>query len=252
MRQYMLPSFYNGESTLTLDKKDSQYFIKVLRLKIDDKIIARDINGKLFQLTLIAYDKNSCTLSSSPLNNLKEGETTDSLPEYEGPYPKLHLFQASCKGKKNEGIIRMATEIGVKSITLVQSRYCISKKENSNTQRYENIIKEAIQQSGSPITTTFNGVVDIKTLMDSWKKPLVFFHQSKLEKQKSLNEIISQLSLDDDIGVLIGPEGGFSDEECSLLMEKGFEPVLLKTNILRAETAAICALSAIHTLFMEK
>lgn len=252
MRQYVLPSFYKGEDVLTLSKKDSQYFIKVLRLKKGDKIIARDKEGKIYQLTLISFDKSSCTLNSFEIKDKKEGISTDSLPEYEGPYPSLHLFQSICKGKKNDTIIRMATEIGATSITLIQSQFCISKKDKSNLSRYENIIKEAIQQSGSPINTEFKGILDIKELPKIWKGPLFFFHQSGLKDQKSLKELVQDININTPIGILIGPEGGFSDKECDLLISSGFSPVLLKTNILRAETASICALSAIHTLLLEK
>ncbi len=252
MRQYVLPSSYDGESTLTLEKKDSQYFIKVLRLKVGDKIVAISNEGKTYQLTLIDFDKTSCTLSSIPLKSTEEGESTDSLPSFSGQYPNIHLFQCTCKGKKNDGIIRMATEMGVRSITLVQSKYCISKKDKKDNSRYETIIKEAKQQSGSPIPTTFNEVIKIEDLPKIWKDPLIFFHQSKVESQKDLKTLLKDFPIDRPIGILIGSEGGLSDAECDMLMRADFNPVLLKTNILRAETASICAISAVHTLLTER
>lgn len=252
MRQYVLPSSYEGESILTLEKKDSQYFIKVLRLKKDDKIIAIDKDGKIYQLTLVDYDKTSCTLTSTPLSTIEEGKSTDSLPSFTGQYPNIHLFQCTCKGKKNDTIIRMATEMGVAAITLVQSNHCISKKDKKDNTRLETIIKEAKQQSGSPIPTTFRGVIKIEELPKIWKHKLLFFHQTGLDNQKDLKTLLVDFPLKDPIGILIGPEGGLSDDECEMLIASGFDPVLLKTNILRAETASICAISAIHTLLMEK
>jgi 16S rRNA (uracil1498-N3)-methyltransferase len=252
MRQYVLPSSYKGESLLTLEKKDSQYFIKVLRLKKGDKIIARDEEGKIYQLSLVDYDKTSCTLSSTPISSINEGESTDSLPSYTGQYPNIHLFQCTCKGKKNEGIVRMATEMGVASIALIQSNHCISKKDKKDNTRLEAIIKEAKQQSGSPIPTTFEGVINIGELPKIWKDKLIFFHQTGLDDQKDLKTLLLDFPIEKPIGILIGPEGGLSDDECQILIREGFDPVLLKTNILRAETAAICAISAVHTLLMEK
>ena len=146
----------------------------------------------------------------------------------------------------------MATELRVSSITLIQSEHCIAKKESSNISRYETIIKEAIQQSGSPIITTFNGVLNFKDFVNSLNIPLLFFHQIALNNKISLKEKLQEYNLNKPIGILIGPEGGLSDKECNLLLEKDCFPVLLKTNILRAETAAIVALSTIHTLIMEK
>ena len=252
MRQYILPPTYDGEALLNLEKKDSQYFIKVLRLKKGDKIIARDNKGKIYQLILIDGDSDSCSLSVEPLDSIQDGESTDTLPSYSGKYPQIHLFQCTCKGKKNDGIVRMATEMGVQSITLVQSRYCVSKKDKKDNSRFNSIIKEAIQQSGSPVPTTFNDVIKIEQLPSIWKHKLLFFHQSELEEQKDLHTLLKNFPLDEPIGVLIGSEGGLSKDECNLLINSGFDPVLLKTNILRAETASIAAISAIHTLLMEK
>lgn len=252
MRQYILPTYFNGEPQLKLIGKDSQYFIKVLRLKIGDKIFARDRKGLPYQLTLISYDKSSCLIS---VDKIKEGDdikSTDELPSFSGPYPKIHLFQCVCKGKKNESIIRMATELGVQSITLIQSKHCIAKKDSSNTKRFETIIKEAIQQSGSPIITKFNNVKSFDNFISSLDIPLFFFHQVTLDNDKTLKEKLEKFNTETPIGILIGPEGGLSDEECEILLEKECIPVMLKTNIMRAETAAVVAISSIHTLLMER
>jgi 16S rRNA (uracil1498-N3)-methyltransferase len=252
MRQYILPNNFKGESPFKLKGKDSQYFTRVLRLKKNDKILARDKNGLSYQLTVLEFDKSSCLLDVVKLKSGESFESTDELPSFVGDYPKLHLFQAVCKGKKNETIIKMATELGVSSITLVQSEHCIAKKESSNTDRYEAIVKEAIQQSGSPIMTQFNKITTFKDFVNCLNIPLLFFHQINIDEKVSLKEKLKDFDTSTPIGIFIGPEGGFSDKECKILLDKNCIPVMLKTNILRAETAAIVALSAIHTLLMEK
>jgi 16S rRNA (uracil1498-N3)-methyltransferase len=80
----------------------------------------------------------------------------------------------------------------------------------------------------------------------------MFFHQSmRSEKQETLTSLLKGHPLHVPVCVLIGPEGGFSDEECLFLEQSGFHPVLLKTNILRSETAGLYALSAIQVLLTE-
>ncbi len=251
MRQYVLPKYFKGEDILKLNKEDSNYFLKVLRLKINDKILARDMDGNSYQLVIKKSDKNHCICSVIKLNKEDTYETIDDLPSQKKDYPIIHLFQCVCKGKKNEAIIRMATEMGVSSISLVQSKYCIAKKENSNNQRYEKIIKEAIQQSGSSIMTKFDGVIDFKDFIKGINYPLFFFHQQSLDNRNLIKKL-ENLDSKAEVGILIGPEGGLSENECKILIEKNFTPVTLKTNILRAETASIVAISAIHTLLMEK
>ncbi|MGD1823298.1 MAG: RsmE family RNA methyltransferase [Pleomorphochaeta sp.] len=251
MRQYVLPKYFHGEEILKLNKEDSLYFIKVLRLKINDKIFARDLDGNPYQISIKEVNKNTCICNVKKLNEGDSFISTDALPKEKKEYPKIHLFQCVCKGKKNETIIRMATELGVSSISLVQSQYCIAKKDKSNTQRYEKIIKEAIQQSGSSIITKFNNILSFNDFINSLSFPLFFFHQQDIDN-RSLKDKLKNLKTDSELGILIGPEGGLSDQECKILIEKGCIPVTLKTNILRAETASIVALSSIHTLLMER
>jgi 16S rRNA (uracil1498-N3)-methyltransferase len=187
-------------------------------------------------------------------------QTTDTLPSYQGPYPNLVLLQCLCKGKKEEQIFRQATEIGAATLALVSSRYCVTdlsdKKEKAVQARFERLdaqIKEALQQSGSPIPTHLvPEVLELKDVPTWWadRGLAMFFHQSmRSEKQETLTSLLNPLHVP--VCVLIGPEGGFSDEECLFLEQSGFHPVLLKTNILRSETAGLYALSAIQVLLTE-
>lgn len=251
MRQYVLPKYFVGKETLELNREDSLYFIKVLRLKNGDKILARDNEGNPYQLIIKEINKKTCICSVLKIQEGDSFETIDTLPEKKEKYPKINLYQCVLKGKKNETVIRMATELGVSSISLIQSKYCISKKDNSNNQRYEKIIKEAIQQSGSSIITKFNNVISFSQMIDNLKGPLFFFHQQELDN-KSLYTKLLNYDETSEISLLIGPEGGLSNEECNSLIQKGCIPVTLKTNILRAETASIVAISAVHTILMEK
>ncbi|HDQ13929.1 MAG TPA: RsmE family RNA methyltransferase [Sediminispirochaeta sp.] len=77
----------------------------------------------------------------------------------------------------------------------------------------------------------------------------LFFHQSPLA-QASLHEYLS--SEPRRIGLCIGPEGGFSKGETEYLRQQGFSPVHLHTNVLRAETAAVYAIGAVQTIFLER
>lgn len=262
MRQYLLDSSFTGEQkNLILTDKESQYLTKALRLKVGDRLLGRDRAGKTWLLKLEQIGKNSCILSVSPSGEDEEEVATDSLPSYKGKYPRIFLYQCLCKGKKNEMIVRQATEIGVEEITLVQSKFCVKefshKRDNSlgaQKDRLEGQIKEAIQQSGSPIPTHLSEeVIALSDLPQQWgnKGPFIFFHQSARAQQQSLPQLLSTIQSDTPIAMLIGSEGGLSDDECAFLEGSGFTPVMLKGNILRSETAAIYALSTIQVLMAE-
>ncbi|WP_320129061.1 RsmE family RNA methyltransferase [uncultured Sphaerochaeta sp.] len=262
MRQYLLGPSFLGQSRITLSGKESQYLTRVLRIKQDQSFAGIDNQGRIWDLKMDSIGRDSCTLSCSQAEQGKAKVATDTMPSYAGPFPRIFLYQCLCKGKKIEQIVRQATEIGVEEIVLVQSTYCVSDFSNKSektvslrTERLESQIKEAIQQSGSPIATHLNErVLKLTEVPGHWnKKGLgLFFHQSEIPDQKSLYGLLKDLPMEEPIAILIGSEGGFSDEECTFLETSEFKPVLLKTNILRAESAAIYAISAIQVLLTEK
>ena len=257
MRQFILPPSYTGEGELTLTGKESRYLTRVLRLKAGQQIVARSSTGATLVMTISSVSKDQCTLItvSAPIT---EAVQSEMLPAYNGPFAPLCLMQCLLKGRKEDELVRQATEIGATSITLVQSRHSIpdaKEKGQARIARLETKVREALQQSGSPIPTRLEPeIIDLSDLPAWWagRGPALFFHQSDRGQQHTLTSLAQDLSIDEPIGILIGPEGGFSEDECTFLTDHGFIPVLLKTNILRSETAAIYALSALQTLLNER
>ena len=249
MRLFLLDENFTGNEFLTLEGKNFRYLTKVLRLKKGQKITGRDKIGNLFLLELKEVFKDSCVLKATAIE--KPVETTDNLPKNSKPLPSIYLFQAITKQKKFEQIIRQSTELGVKAIIPVNSKF--STKEKMREERCQSMIKEAIQQSGSLVPTTLEKAISIIDIPTYWKDrgPLLFFHQNPLENQENLSSILSTKNTYEHLGLLIGSEGGFNEEECNFLRKSGFHQLLLQTNILRAETAAICACSICQFLLTE-
>ena len=256
MRLFLLPPDFCPTSPLVLKGKDYNYVVNVLRLKEGGRMTGRDRTGKPWNLVIESITSDSCILTAEEAKTVSE--TTDALPQAR-PTANIILYQCQPKGRKMEDIIRMATEAGVLMIVPVKSRYCvsdISSKESSKLARYNAVIKEAVQQSGSLVPTTVEGIVDIADVPSHFEQICnklnqtglgLFFHQCKAkEEQKDLVTLLKGFS--GTVGILIGSEGGFSEEEVKLLMTKAFNPVLLKTNILRCETAAIYSVAAVQTI----
>lgn len=254
MRIFVLPKDFKGSTHHTVTGKDAHYLSRVLRLKEGDSFTGRDVKGSLWNLTLESISKSNCTLTCEPAET-EPFALTDALPAFKGPFPEIHLYQAICKGKKMDQIIRQATELGVKRIIPVSSAYCVadfSGKEQEKTTRYQTIVKEALQQSGSPVVTEIASPLSIGQVAQDWaaRGTALVFHQVETGKQESLSSILHD-SQDSPVALLVGAEGGFSNQEVSLLIEQGFHPVLLKTNILRAETAAIAAVAIVLHLVID-
>ncbi len=244
MRSLLLPDFFSGEKTLSLTGKEYHYLVHVLRLKEDDTFPGQDKGGNLFSLRVLSITNQSLKLEAVPLTG-----------HYMNSFSEITLYQCICKGKKMDRIIRQATEAGVKTIVPLLSDYTVprlDKKEGMHKiDRWNRIIKEALQQSGSRIVTEIREPSSILNLPEKSKKKEIklFFHQSPLDNH-SLHEYLCEYP--EEVSLLVGPEGGLSENETGFLMKTGFRPVKLKTNILRAETAALYAIGAVQSILTER
>ena len=254
MRLFLLPKTFTGESSLELTGKEYNYLIRALRLKEGQKIMARDVKGDLWELTIEKINKSSCFLTAESSNKAKE--FTDTLPQ-DRPLKPIILYQCLPKGRKLDDIIKKATEAGVKTIVLVNSENCVANmngKEDSKLARFDSIIKEAIQQSGSIVPTTVEGPIaledipkDLETRANGDKTLGLVLHQCKLKEDQS-DLFTTVKGFEGTTALVVGSEGGLTDRECQLLLDANFKAILLKTNILRCETASIYAIGAIQTI----
>lgn len=254
MRLFLLPPTFNKGSSLELTGKDFNYLIRALRLKEGQCVMGRDRDGELWNLTIVKVMKSSCILSTEKTEQIKE--QTDALPE-ERPLKRITLYQCLPKGRKADDIIKKATEAGVRDIVLVKSRNCVANlegKEESRLSRYDAIVTEAIQQSGSIVPTKVSGVIDIADIPKDFAARSeglptlgLVLHQTRLSEDQS--DLFSCVrGFDGSTALVVGPEGGLEEEECQALLKGGFKAVLLKTNILRCETASIYAIGAVQTI----
>ena len=254
MRLFLLPSSFDKGSSLELTGKDFNYLIKALRLKKGQEIMGRDRDGGLWNLRIESIGKTSCILSAVAAEALEE--KTDTLPQMR-PLKPIVLYQCLPKGRKADEIIKKATEAGVQDIVLVKSRNCVADldgKESSRLSRYDAIVTEAVQQSGSVVPTRVHGVLPFRDIAKDFASRGegldhlgIILHQVKLEENQA--DLFSCLNgFDGIVAIVVGPEGGLEEDECSLLMDQGFKAVTLRTNILRCETASIYAIGAVQTI----
>ncbi|MCR5732351.1 MAG: 16S rRNA (uracil(1498)-N(3))-methyltransferase [Sphaerochaetaceae bacterium] len=244
MRVFLFDKSFTGETTYTLKKRDRQYLIKVLRLSVGESFTAKDLEGLYYKATII--DEN--TLAVERTDN-PEDTLLDHLSAFTDKIIPITVYQCLCKGKKNETILRMLTEAGVESVIFIKSQYTQEKDfTDHERERLETIMKEAVQQSGSLTRASLDEVISIDNLPEIKKDELrIILHQSKREKTQTIGRLLSNSSYSS-VSIIVGSEGGLSDEECELLENRGARTALLPTNILRAETAGIYAVGAIESM----
>jgi 16S rRNA (uracil1498-N3)-methyltransferase len=153
------------------------------------------------------------------------------------------LGQAILKGERMEWVIQKATELGVQSIIPVQSRRSIVRlkpdRVEAQTARWQRIALEAAQQSEQWQVPTIASPCSLSSAKGGLSEhALTLILVERRDGIDTLGSIALPCSPTASILVLVGPEGGWTEEEIAAAQEAGCLPITLGRNILRAETAA--------------
>ncbi len=250
MRQLVLSGAYRGGDAVLLSADETHYLRNVLRLNAGDRFPVLTADRRRCKAVIRRYTASGAEILLEAAD--EPGSQNDTSEE-----PRVSLFQCLPKGAKMDLIVRQAAEAGAERIYPVISSRTIVKPESDRIDkrlgRWNKIIKEALQQSGSRILTEIGPPIDISDLPREFppapQSPFFFFHQDPLE-QRSLHAYLE--SIPERIGILVGPEGGFSPEETNFCLDAGLNPVYLGSNVLRTETAALYALACVQILILER
>ena len=170
-------------------------------------------------------------------------------------HTKVILIQSFLKGDKFEFLLQKATELNVHHIYGVSSVHCVAKydakKLNAKKSRWEKIIIEASQQCGRPDVPTLTVEQSLSEVLQTLQsdEEVLLLGAYEREDDKTIKDILqTQLHTNSyhTIVICIGPEGGYSPTEMDLLESCGGHKVSLGATILRAETAALSAVSMIQ------
>jgi 16S rRNA (uracil1498-N3)-methyltransferase len=166
---------------------------------------------------------------------------------------KTILALGLTKGEKMDWVVEKATELGVHSVIPFVSSYTIpkldEKKVAQRSERWQKIALSAAKQCGRvriPEIVAVTAFRDLVEPVSSDALRLLFWEK---ECEQGLSELKERRTSIAEVVVMIGPEGGFSSHEAALAVDQGFTAVRLGPRILRAETAALAALSAVQLLW---
>ncbi|MDR2731494.1 MAG: 16S rRNA (uracil(1498)-N(3))-methyltransferase [Treponema sp.] len=254
MKQFILSKEGDKDGIVLLKGNDYHHLVNVLRLATGEFFPALLPDGKETLVQILSIEHGVLIGKCNIMENFTQ--------ERENLLPPIILFQALPKGDKMDLIVRQAAEGGITEIVPFVSDFSVAKRSAEKGQkflRWERIIKEARQQSGSGIATTLHRPLTRDELFDHWKNlmekdksnalGLLFHHKRGLE-QNSLHGYLNKVP--STVAFVIGPEGGFSDKEVLFFLENGFKPLTVGDTVLRTETAALYCAAAIRILLWEK
>jgi 16S rRNA (uracil1498-N3)-methyltransferase len=253
MKQFILGSEPGRNGQILFEGSDYHYLVRVRRLAPGEYFPALLPSGTEVLMRVCSVGNNVLVGEvSHPVldNRLTEGAAL----------PPIFLFQALPKGEKMNLIVRQAAEGGLTEIVPFVSEFSVSKISEGGGQKYsrwERIIKEARQQSGSAVATIIQRPMSIDMLFTYWEhiktqKPGIIgllFHHLPLANGRLHRYLDTSPEM---IVLAVGPEGGFSPAEVERFLVAGFKPFTFAGTVLRTETAALYAAAAIRVLLLER
>ena len=225
MQLFYNPDIDASSETYSFSKEESKHIIKVLRKKLGDILHITNGKGYLFEASITDANIKRCEI-----------KITNSTLQPKRNY-SLHLAVAPTKmNDRYEWFLEKATEIGVDSITPIVCDH--SERKVIKHERFEKIIQSAMKQSLQTYLPKLNELTPFKDfLKHSFEGQKFIAHCEETEKKSLKNLNISQ----QEITILIGPEGDFSSSEIESALTENFIPISLGATRLRTETAAIAA-----------
>ncbi len=209
---------------------EASHLARVMRAREGDTLTVSDRDG---------HDYSARILSASPDEVELEILAVSGNPA--DPKKRLTVYMALPKADKLEMIVQKCCELGAARVIPFESRYCVaqkSKRDDAKRSRLQKIADEACKQCGRSrpmevgATLTFGGM--LKEL-EKHEARILFYERGT----EPLTE--AGLSGKSDVAIVIGSEGGFSEEEAAKMTDAGAVSVVLGARILRCETAAIAA-----------
>ncbi|MBP0905314.1 16S rRNA (uracil(1498)-N(3))-methyltransferase [Mariniflexile gromovii] len=225
MQLFYNPDITENTTQFSFEKEESKHIVKVLRKSVGDTLHITNGNGWLFDAEITIPNINKCV--ANIISKSKQQKHNYHL----------HLAVAPTKmNDRYEWFLEKATEIGIDSITPIICDH--SERKVIKPERYEKILQSAMKQSLSCFMPKLNEAINFKDFIKQDFEGDLFIAHCEETDRKSLKQ---QLKPNQNITILIGPEGDFSTKEIEWALKNKFIPVTLGETRLRTETAAIVA-----------
>ncbi|MBS3995554.1 MAG: 16S rRNA (uracil(1498)-N(3))-methyltransferase [Alkaliphilus sp.] len=221
------------------DSDDVKHIAKVLRLKEKDEIEICDGNNNEYIGEICYLDKSGIKLKILT----KYKTLTESNVE-------VTLFQGIPKASKMDYIIQKCTEMGIHAIVPVITERTIvqikdKKTEEKKVERWQKVAEEAAKQSKRGVIPRILEPLSFNELLNSISDYDLMLVPYEKELKSSMRQAFKHKKLIKRIGIIVGPEGGFEENEIEAAKDCGAIPVTLGPRILRTETAGLISLSIV-------
>lgn len=220
----------DAASTNELPAEEAAHASRVLRLESGDEVFLIDGTGCFFKAQLTLVTKGRCLY-----------DIVERLPQEKTWNGRIAVAMAPTKViDRVEWTLEKATEIGIDEFSLLNCAF--SERRNVKLERLDKIVVAAVKQSRKAWKPLLNDLQPFENFVKQPRKGAKYIAHcyAEIDKKDLYGELL-QLNGDEEVTILIGPEGDFSIDEVRLAMSKGYVPISLGQSRLRTETAALAS-----------
>lgn len=237
MQQIFINQSVKEQETFTVAGDDARHLSQVLRMRAGENLRVSTQAGDNYLCEIVALNKTEVTL------RVLEKMASTELEK------RIYLFQAIPKGDRMETVIEKAVELGVYEIIPVEMKYCVvkldDKKKASRLKRYQSIAEAAAKQSKrSSIPQMHDFMTYAEAVAYARQCDVCIVPYECAEGMEATKRVLTKMTDASSISIMIGPEGGFADEEIEAVRED-MDVISLGSRILRTDTAAITTMSMV-------
>lgn len=229
--------FYHPDienDTITLSPDESRHCVKALRHRAGDRILLANGGGWLAEAVLVVADSSACVV------NIVSRETVTPRRV------RLHLAVAPTKNSdRMEWLVEKAVEIGVERISFIICEH--SERPKIDMARMQRIAVSALKQSQTALLP-FMEIIDFQEFQIKYAQSVQSKYIAWCDDDNT-DQLVNEQVGEDDVILLIGPEGDFSEKEIEICKSLNYKEIKLGSRRLRTETAAlygVCAVAAMN------
>ena len=238
-KRYYYDGKINVNETITLTDDEFHHLSNVMRSKLNERVCLFNGDGNFYFGTITEIAKKFAKIK------IEEFIVSENEPKIQ-----IDVVQALAKGDKLSLIMQKITELGASNFILFESKFCDVKANTHKHERMNQISISASKQCGRASIVSCNqnilSVTDVSKIISDYD---AFFIAYENETGLTLTDfLLSEKKQLKKVAIMIGAEGGFSEQEIELLKSSGATIVSLGNRILRTETASIACTAVLSQI----
>lgn len=237
MKRFYISEKLNDTGYYVIEGIEHNHIKNVMRMSVGDKLI------------LVCGDEYDylCQIIDMCKGNTKVEILSKELNRY-NPKSNITVFQALVKSDNMSLIVQKLTELGVSTLIPFESEFITSKDKSTKTAKLQEISNQSIKQCKRSIPMSIGTTLSFKGLLETLKNydEIIFANECEREGVLELSNLRGKK-----VAIIVGSEGGFSENEIDLLKSNGVKSISMGKRILRAETASIALTSVVMYMMGE-